>query len=431
MKRKLLTALLCFSLLAPMLASCSGTWEGYENADLSAYVTLGTYTGLTYTKTEVLVTDEDVMQEINTVRSDNTVRQELPDHAATKTDYVTVDYTCRIGENTVAALSASDQTFAVGSIYTLADIPGFSDSLIGRKAGESYVHTFTFPADYKNDKISDISLVAGKEATVEVTVDAVFAYTLPALDDAFVQKVSSVSKTVEEYKAEIRADLTKLAEEEAEAKMQEEIWNAALKNSTVKQYPKAELETYREEMQQYYEGYASSYGYELEEFLKTAYGYTLDLFEEKKDLFAKDQVLNDLVLYAIARAENISVTDEEYQKGLQKYFDYSAAGLGISTLEEFEQYHTKAVLVQSILWDEVIAFLCASAVGVEPSETEAQSETAQPSQTDAQSETAEPSQTDAQSETADPAQTDAQSETAVSTEAAQPTDTAAPSETAA
>lgn len=372
-KQKLVCAILALCMTVPFLSGCSGAWEGYEIADLSQYITLGDYKGLTYTLTEVKITDEDVEKVIDEVRSENMEKKELTERTAEKNDYVVIDYACKVEAGKISALSGTAQTFVVGSTHTLGDIAGFSDSLIGKKKDDSYVFEFTFPEDYTNDKISDISLVAGKEATIEVSVKSVFEYVLPELDDAFVAKVSKNSATVAEYREEIRTQLTETAREEAEVKMQEEIWLKVVENCTVLKYPQTEIETYRKEMQDYYEEYASYYGYELSEFLSYAYGYTLEEFEKKKQDYAESSVLSDLALYAIARTEGITVSEEEYQQGLKAYFEKTGKANGISTIEEFESYYTKALITQSILWDEVILFLCDTAIGVDAPESGAES----------------------------------------------------------
>lgn len=368
--RAVIALLLTVCFLLPLTA-CAEKWDGYENADLSEYITLGSYKGVTYTKTEISVTDEEVDTEIDTVRSENMVKSELTDRAAEKGDYVILTYTTKVAEGTVSALSGKDKTYAVGSSYTLTELPGVSESLIGKNRGETYVFSLTFPVDYTNSNVSDITLVAGKDATVEIEITSLYEYVKPELNDEFVATVSEVSKTVAEYRAEIRAQLEEAAEEEARDAMQNEIWAAVLEGCTVLKYPKTPLETYREDMHNYYEEYASYYGYTLEQFLSSSYGYTLDDFEEKKTEYAESSVKSDLALYAVAAAEGLTVTEEEYQEGLQMYFELTGADLNLNTKEEFEKYYTREIIEQSLLWDEVIAMLTEHAVGVDkPQESE-------------------------------------------------------------
>ncbi len=358
--KRIFTAL-CALLMLVSLASCA--FEGYAEADLSAYLTLGEYKGLPYTIVDTTVTEDEVNEAIEDVRAEHMVKSEQPDRESVKGDYVVIDYTTSVQAGQIAALSAKDKTFAVGSTYTLKDIPGVSEFLIGKKMGESYTFTLTFPADYTNANISDVKLVAGKEATVEITIKSLYEYVKPELNDEFVQKVSETAKTVDEYKAQIRAELEESAQDEAKTAMQEEIWAAVLENATVKKYPKSEVTRLKEEMHQSYEEYAASYGYELEEFLSSAYGYSMETFEQKKQENAEGQVKNNLVLYSIARAEGIEVTDEEYTAGLKAYFDMMGEALGLKTIEDFEAYHTKEVIHESLLWDEVILFLCEAGMG--------------------------------------------------------------------
>ena len=366
--KRLLPLLLSLTLLLPALCGCGEKWEGYEKADLDAYITLGNYVGVEYSLVSTEVTDKQVDEAIEKVRSDNMIKSEVTSRPSAKNDYVVIDYTTSVDAGVISALSDKDKTFAVASTYTLKEIPGFSESLLDRRAGDTYVFELTFPADYKNDSISDITLVAGKKAKVEVVIDSLFEYVKPELNDEFVGKVSKTAKTVAEYKAEVRAQLKAEAEELAKTTMQEDVWAAVLEGCEVKKYPSAELDKYKTEMQEYYEEYASYYGYEFEEFLSTAYGYTPEQFEKKKTEYAESSVLSDLALYAVAAKEGLSVNEEEYKAGLKRYFEMTGAELGLKTEQAFEEYYTKEMIMQSVLWDEVIDLLCQSAVGVEKSE---------------------------------------------------------------
>ncbi len=362
--KRMLPALLALLLLLPSLVACS-SFEGYDTEDLSVYLTLGKYKGISYPIVDTAVTDKEVEEAIEKVRADNMVKKELTDRVSQKGDYVVMDYTTKVEAGIIAALSAKDKTFAVGSSYTLKEIPGVSEFLIGKKAGETVTFSLSFPADYINADISDIKLVAGKDATVEITIDSLFEYVKPELDEAFVKKVSKNASTVEEYKAEVRGELEEEKKAEAESAMQEAVWKGVMEGASVVKYPQSEIKRYTKEMQEYYEEYATSYGYELEEFLKSAYGYSMETFETKKKEYAEEQVKNNLVLYSIARAENITVSEEEYKAGLQRYFEMMGEALGIKTVEEFEQYHGADVVRESVLWDEVILYLCDQAIGEE------------------------------------------------------------------
>ncbi|MBQ4064571.1 MAG: hypothetical protein IJD10_00575, partial [Clostridia bacterium] len=123
--------------------------------------------------------------------------------------------------------------------------------------------------------------------------------------------------------------------------------------------------------------YADYYGYTFEEFLKSAYELTPEEFEVKKQEYAESSIKSDMALYAIAAAEGITVSDEEYAAGLKRYFELTGAELGLSDEAALEQYYGKEMIRQSVLWDEVSAFLLAEGKGVEgPAQTKGETEAA-------------------------------------------------------
>ena len=63
--KRLIPLLLSMILL---LAACAPAWNGYETTDLSKFISLGNYKGLTYTQAEINITDEDVEKSIDAIQ---------------------------------------------------------------------------------------------------------------------------------------------------------------------------------------------------------------------------------------------------------------------------------------------------------------------------------------------------------------------------
>ena len=94
----------------------------------------------------------------------------------------------------------------------------------------------------------------------------------------------------------------------------------------------------------YYESVAEEYGYTYEEYL-AACGVD-DAYVKK---MVEDVIREEIVLYSIAKAENIVVSEEDYAEGLAYY----AEAQGV-TAEELEAEYGREYIESNLLWDKVI-----------------------------------------------------------------------------
>lgn len=86
-------------------------------------------------------------------------------------------------------------------------IPGFADQLAGLKPGETRTIEVAFPADYGNKDL------AGKSATFDVTAKKLSRFVVPALDDAFAQKLAfdDLAELRGSVQRRMQADLDEIA----------------------------------------------------------------------------------------------------------------------------------------------------------------------------------------------------------------------------
>ena len=142
------------------------------------------------------VTDEMINEHIDTIREDNMVS--IDGRESQMGDTVNIDYVGTENGKEFAGGSATDFNLELGSD---AFPKGFEDQLVGKKKGDTVDIQITFPEDYG---ITDLK---GKTVNSKVTVNDV--KTVPELTDEFVKQHSETSKTVSEYKKEIREKLEK------------------------------------------------------------------------------------------------------------------------------------------------------------------------------------------------------------------------------
>lgn len=301
MKKK--TVLLFAGLLAcsVMLGGCAG------NEASNDYVKVGGYKGIEVDKVDDKqeVSDEDVDNYIDTVRKQNMTEDK--DASAEEGDTVNIDFVGKMDGQEFEGGSAQGQELTIGSA---GYIEGFEDSIIGHKAGETFDWNGQFPDPYENQPD-----YAGKPVTFTITVNSVMR--MPELTDDFVKTVSEKSKTVAEYKKEVKKILEDNAEENYQYDLESEAWDAVLEKAEVISYPEDEVKETEQQIINNYKSIAEAYGMEYEDYI-TSQGMEVKDFEKQVSQAAENSVKQKYLAQAIAEEEKLSLTDEEYEKEFKK-----------------------------------------------------------------------------------------------------------------
>lgn len=264
--------------------------------DVSKYVTIGQYKGLSLDKSVEAVTDDMV---------DGRIKEELQNKAEEVTegsvqngDVVTINY---VGTKDGVAFdggTANNYELTIGS-GTFID--GFEDGIIGMKKGQTKDLDLTFPEEYSSEEL------AGQEVVFKVTLQSFKR--APELTDDWAAK-NTDCKTAEEYRKEIRTTLEDEAKTSAQNTLRETAWNTVLSASEVKEYPQDDLDTAKTEFKTLYENYAKQGDMTLEDFVK-AQGISMDDFEEQSSQYAEYKVKQNLIVQGIMDAENMTLEDEK------------------------------------------------------------------------------------------------------------------------
>lgn len=277
--------------------------------DVSKYVTIGEYKGLTLDNTVEVVTDDAVEGRLEQELQNKA--EEVTDGSVQNGDVVTINY---VGTKDGVAFdggTANNYELTIGS-GTFID--GFEDGIIGMKKGETKDLDLTFPEDYAS---SDL---AGQEVTFKVTLQSFKR--APELTDEWAAK-NTDCKTADDYKKEIRKTLESEAKTNARNTLRETAWNTVLSSSEVKEYPQEDLDTAKTEFKTLYENYAKQGDMTLEDFVK-AQGISMDDFEEQSNQYAEYKVKQNLIVQGIMDAENMTLEDEKslsIQEELIKAYD--------------------------------------------------------------------------------------------------------------
>ena len=358
--------------------------------DASEYVTLGEYKDLTVEVAPVEVTDEQVMDKIA-----SETKQTLTEGTVESGDTVNIDYVGKIDGEEFDGGSAEGYDLEIGSCTF---IDGFEDGIIGMQVGDTKDLELKFPEDYHSTDL------AGKDVVFTVTVNSISR--VPELTDEVADSVVE-GMTAEAYQESVRQDLEDQAKESQKTEAEQKLLQAVYENATIDGYPEENLQYTIKRATDYYEWLASMYGMSLDDYLKN-YGMTQDEFNEQIQPVAEEALGEEMTLLAIAKEENIEVSDEEYEAGLARY----AEAQGMDDPSKLEEAYGENYIKNSLLQEKVLDFLYENATIEEVAETEAESESE--SETEAASEVT--SEEETETETTSETETESESETASETE---------------
>lgn len=266
--------------------------------DVSDYMKIGEYKGISLDRNLYDVTDEDIELEIQYELEDTGA--EVKDGTVENGDMVTINFTGTIDGKEFEGGSAEDYELIIGDGEM---IDGFEDGIIGMKKGESREVEVTFPEDYYEES------VAGKAAVFEITLQK---FTRPAeLSDEWVV-ANTEYKTVEEYRTSIREELELMYIESADYNLYDDAWNEVYASSELIKYPEEDIEQAIAAYKKMNEDYIQEAEMEMSEFLEIQ-GMTEEEYEETCREYAEYKVEQNLIVQGIMDAEGLSLEDEETQ----------------------------------------------------------------------------------------------------------------------
>ena len=257
---------------------------------------LGEYKGLHVDKEEPVVTDEDVEAQMNDLRNRNAKMVAAEDgHVIEKGDFAIIDFAGTVGGEPFSGGEGKGYPLEVGSN---SFIPGFEDQLVGLSKGDATDVEVTFPEEYF------VKELAGKEAVFKVNIQDVKIKQLPELNDEYVA-ANSDFKTVEEMRANYKERMQKAAEENAKVAYEHALIDAAVANAKFT-VPQVMIEDRISQMVEEMRMSLESRKMNLDMY-KQYTGLTDEQIRENQRPAAEENVKTDIVLDAIAKAENIQV----------------------------------------------------------------------------------------------------------------------------
>ncbi len=244
------------------------------------------------------IDDEAVNNELEMIRRRN-ARMIVVDRAAKEGDTVLIDYAGFLGDEQFEGGTAERYPLKLGSNTF---IPGFEEQLIGIKPNEERDIELSFPEDYPAENL------AGQAVVFKCKVHEIKEEELPEINDDFVKDVSEFD-TLDEYKADVKANLEKAASARAENEMKDavvkKVYDAnefEIPEVMIQDEILARLRQLDQQLQ--YQGFS------LDKYLE-AVEKSLEAVKDELREESYKAVKTKMILAAVAEAEKLPVSDED------------------------------------------------------------------------------------------------------------------------
>ncbi len=270
-------------------------------------VTLGDYKGLVYEAPSDEVTDEEVTAEINRLREQNAELKVLEDATLKDGQTAIFDFEGFVDDVAFEGGKADNYELVIGSGQF---IPGFEEQMVGLKTGEEKDIKVTFPENYQAENLK------GKDAIFKIKLHEIKEKVLPELTDEFVKDLEKEAiETVDALKESTRKTLEEDKVKTNKNKKIDFAVEEASKNASIS-IPEEMIANEKNRMMDNTRQQVKQYGLELEQYLQFS-GLTMEQFEANMHRDAEKSIRYNLTLAAIAKAENITASDEEMEEKYQ------------------------------------------------------------------------------------------------------------------
>lgn len=251
-------------------------------------VSLGEYKGLKVKRASSVVTDEELEKLYNQQARVFSQKIEVTDRGVEKGDMATIDFTGYVDGEMFDGGAGTDYPLEIGSGTF---IPGFEEQLIGANTGDDVEVNVAFPEDYGAPNL------AGKDSLFKVKIKKIEKINIPELDD------------------NVRKDLRKKLEDQKATQNEIELEGAliaAVVNVSDVEVPEDEITEETMSLVEEWKLGIRQRGIDPDQYFQ-ATGLTQEKLAESLRSKAEQGIKSRLVLEAIARTENLEVTEEDIE----------------------------------------------------------------------------------------------------------------------
>ncbi|MBD5507945.1 MAG: trigger factor [Lachnospiraceae bacterium] len=272
---------------------------------LKPEVKLGKYKGVKVDKIDTAVTDEEIDEALNRERENNARTITVEDRPVKDGDMTILDFEGFVDGEAFEGGKGENYPLTIGSG---AFIPGFEEQLVGAEAGKEVEVKVTFPEDYQAEHLQ------GKEAVFKCTVKEIKEKELPELNDEFASDISEFD-TLAEYREDVKKNLEEKKIKDAKNAKEEAAIKAVVEDSEM-EIPEAMLQTQQKQMVDEFAQRITMQGLSMEQYFQFT-GTNYQQMAEQVKPQAEERIRTRLVLEAVAKAENIEATEEDYEEELK------------------------------------------------------------------------------------------------------------------
>ena len=315
---------------------------------LKPEVELGKYKGVEVEKSDVEVTEDEVNEAINKERENNARTVVVEDRAVKDGDMTVLDFEGFVDGVAFEGGKGENYPLTIGSN---AFIPGFEAQLVGAEIGKEVEVNVTFPEDYQAEDL------AGKAAVFKCTIKEIKEKELPELDDEFASEVSEFD-TLAEYKEDVKKNLTERKESAAKNAKEDKVIEAIIADAKM-DIPAAMVATQQRQMADDFAQRIQMQGISIDQYFQFT-GLTRETFLEQMKPQAEKRIKSRLVLEAVAKAENIQVSDDEYNDEIKKMAE--AYQMEVAKLEEMIGEFDKKAIREDLCIKKAVEFVVENAV---------------------------------------------------------------------
>lgn len=321
---------------------------------------LGQYKGIEVDKQEVKIQAADVNAEIDRVREQNARIMTMDDREIEMNDIAVIDYEGFLDGVPFEGGKGEDYSLTIGS-HTFIDT--FEDQLIGKKPGDEVDVNVTFPEEYHSEELK------GKPVTFKVVIKEVKVKELPEADDEFASEVSEF-ETMKEYKASVKKMLTDRRMAQINAEKENQALEKVMELAEV-DMPGPMVEEQVSQMINEFASRLGQQGLSIDQYMQMT-GMQPQMLMDQMRPEAEKRIKSRLVLEAVAKAENITATDDDIEEQLKKMAEMYH--LSVEKLKEGMEEEDRKQVAEDVMVEKAAEFLVKESVEVETAAEEKEEE---------------------------------------------------------
>lgn len=323
--------------VSTLMTAC-GSKEYLKDIKASDYVTLGNYIGIEASAAEPVVEDGMVDAYMSYFVLPQIPIEGVTDRAIEEGDTVNIDFVGYLDGEAFEGGTGAGYDLRIGSHQF---IDGFEDGLIGVNYGDTVSLDLTFPDPYTNPDL------AGAAVVFEVTVNGrkdVEAYVLSLGIEG--------CSTEEDYRDLLYNSLYQNEVLEYEETIESILSDKIMAGSTFKEPPADMVERFAQNIENEKSAEAARYGMTLNSYMQLN-GLDETAYKEQFQAQAVKEAQQFIMYQAIADAEGLNPTDEEFQKEVSSIVEV----YGFESEETFRESTDMEMLKEQLMRRNVMDFL--------------------------------------------------------------------------